>query len=518
MTLQHPFSNYEKRFVLLLIVAGIGVMFYQIGIYPLIQEEPRRALIALEMDLQDNLWVPTQTGNLYYRKPPFFNWMIILTSKIFGGYSEFAVRIWTLGSHIVLSFLVFHFFKKRTQFEVAVLTALCYFFSVDIYFYFTNLGEIDLFYALLTSSSIMLIFYFDEKEKYWWLFLSVYTLTACCLLTKGLSALPYTALTLLTYFVAKNKFKKVFSIQHFAGIGLFVMLLVGYFYAYSKYADVEGWWSTLLAESVGRANQAGLGQRLIQVFEYPIQTIKNVLPAALLLPAIFTKGKKNKIDKVWFWIILLNFSVYWFSGEGKARYIYPLFPFICYWLIERVAPFEKQWLYQFLKVVAISALIVATIATPIMPFVDELSFLPNRWLFVLIAEGVLVLLWFGLLRLQIRPLLIVMGALVVGKLGISYILPQSRAHQSGSSKDKALAYEIIELTGDAPIYRWGDVRISLTTAFYLEKEREQILYQKKEKAKDAYYLIYQDQLSELPAANEVLAIEFRGDIIYLVKP
>lgn len=517
MTLQQPFSSYERKFIFLLVVVGIATLFFQLGINPLIQEEPRRALIALEMDLQNNVFVPTQTGDNYYRKPPFFNWMIMLSSKVFGGYTEWAIRSLTVFSHILLSLIVFQFFKSRTQFEIAVLTSLSFFFSVDIYYYFTNLGEIDLFYALLTASSIMLVFYFDEKKKNWSLFISIYFVTAICFLTKGLSALPYTALTLLAYFITKKKTRMLFSLQHFVGIGLLITILAAYFYVYSTSADVFGWWTTLLSESAGRAGDAGITKRMLHILEYPFQTLKNVLPAALLLPAIFLKGEKRYVDKAWLWIILLNFAVYWFSAEGRARYIYPLFPFICYLLIERTAAFDKKWLYLFLRSIAITALGIATLAAPIAPFVDELSYLPNRWLFVLVVALLLVMLWFSLFKLKVRPLMIIMGALILGKIGFSYILPQSRMQNSNAAKDKALAYEIMEITKDAPISRWGDVRISLTTAFYLERDREQILYQNKEIVPDIYYLVYEKELANLPNAELVLEFDFRGNMICLVK-
>ena len=55
-------------------------------------EEPRRALIALEMLYSGDYLTPTIMGELYFAKPPLFNWIIIVSAKLFGSFSEMAVR------------------------------------------------------------------------------------------------------------------------------------------------------------------------------------------------------------------------------------------------------------------------------------------------------------------------------------------------------------------------------------------------------------------------------------------
>lgn len=47
-------------------------------------EEPRRGLITLEMMYNENPIVPTQMGEYYYKKPPGFNWAMMIFYKILG--------------------------------------------------------------------------------------------------------------------------------------------------------------------------------------------------------------------------------------------------------------------------------------------------------------------------------------------------------------------------------------------------------------------------------------------------
>ena len=83
-----PFSKLEKQVLLLLGVLLIASFFINIGEEPLYLEEPRRAMVAAEMEFQDNLIVPTHLGNFYYRKPPLFNWVVLTSLRTFPQHPE----------------------------------------------------------------------------------------------------------------------------------------------------------------------------------------------------------------------------------------------------------------------------------------------------------------------------------------------------------------------------------------------------------------------------------------------
>ena len=340
------------------------------------------------MVLQEDLLVPTQTGDLYYRKPPFYSWLIIISDQLFGDHIELAVRSISVTSHIILAYLSYLFFKRWSNREIALLSALAFLFSVDIFYYFSTLGEIDLFYALATSSSIFLIFHYGEKSSYWKLFILVYLLTAVCFLAKGLSALSYTAISLLAYFVTKRKFKVLFSIQHILGILTLVLILSLYFYAYSLMQDVNGWWPTLLSESADKVTSGGFEKWLAHFASFPLDTLKNIAPATLLIPALFVSRQRQSIDKAMIWIVLLNFAVYWFSVEGRSRYIYPLFPFMCYMIVSAVQKVDKAWVEKYLRFLSIILLSIVTVALPAIFFIDSSGEYPKQALYAHSRRGI----------------------------------------------------------------------------------------------------------------------------------
>lgn len=482
--------------------------FYQLGIYPLFLEEPRRGLIALEMIFQDNLWVPTQTGDLYFRKPPVYNWVLIASYKLFGGYTEFATRFFSVFSHLLLSLITFLFTRKYLGHFTAVFVAMSLLVAADILVYYSTLGEIDLFYALITAIPIFATYHYGEKGAYWKLFLVVYLFTAIGFLTKGLTSLPYTAITLLVYFIHKRQFKELLKVPHFAGIGLFAMLIGGYFYMYSQYQDLGGWWTTLFAESADKATNGGIVKWLRHLVSFPLDTIKNILPAGLLIPLFFRKGIKAKLKEhpvVWYCVLVFafNFLVYWLSIEAKSRYIYPLFPFMILPLIY-IALQSKVLLWQkVLRVLAIVFISVLILSPIVGFFSNQLDVVPNLNLIYAVILALSLGLGFVFLRQKARPYLVIIGVMVILKFGFSAIVPMSRALDTGAAEDKALGIEIAHLTEGKSLNRFGDVRMSLGIVFYVERGRLAPLYQTKATDGD-YYFIYPSDMGNFTGNVEVI--------------
>lgn len=518
MLAEAEFSKFEKNYLWLLIGGLMFAFFYQLGIYPLFLEEPRRGLIALEMMLQDNLWVPTQTGDLYFRKPPLYNWALVAAYRVFG-VTEFATRFFSVLSHMLLGGVTYLFSRKYLTNQAAILVALSYLLSVDILVYFSALGEIDLFYALITSSSIFLIFHCGEKGRFYTLFITVYVLTALGFLTKGLSSLPFTAISLLVYFIWKRDFKRLLSLAHFSGIIVFSALLFSYFYKYSQYEDVSGWWNTLYSESADKAAGGGIVAWLNHLISFPLDTLKNLIPGTLVLPLLFSKKvlrelKGNRL--VWFalLIFIFNFLIYWFSTEGRSRYVYPIFPFACVVLIAVYLQSDKVWKQKYLKYTAFILLGILTLGFAAIPFLGGLEEIDGLWVISIVGVLLLAVLIVCLSRQLIRPYLVILGLLVVLRLGFSAIVPQSREKTTGAARDKALGIELAELTKGERLRRLGDVRISLTVVFYLERERGSVLNQVNN-FEEGFYLCY---ASDLPESHKVIReFDYRGEPIFLIE-
>ncbi|OEK04273.1 ArnT family glycosyltransferase [Roseivirga misakiensis] len=518
---QRPFSKSEKQLLFGGLVLLIFSFFYQLGIYPLYLEEPRRGIIALEMIFQDNFWVPTQTGDLYFRKPPVYNWVLIASYKLFGQYSEFATRFFSVLSHLILSLLTFAFVKRYLGQFRAALVSISLLVSADILVYFSTIGEIDLFYALITTTAMFAVFHFGEQRKYWQLFLIVYALTAIGFLTKGLTSLPFTAITLLVYFIQKKEFKTLLRLPHISGILVFSGLVGGYFFMYSQYQDVSGWWSTLLSESADKATKGGFLKFLNHLVAFPLETIKNILPAGLLLPVLFKKGTIAKLKSnplVWYSVLVFsfNFLIYWFSIEAKSRYIYPLLPFLIIPIIY-IATNAKEIRWAKVYKVAITVfLILFSLIAPIGFFVDGLENVDNLYVYVVVLLIIAAILWYMFLAKGVRPYIIMICLMVAVKFTFSSIVPQTRQKETGAAEDKTLGLEIAEITKGQPLHRLGDVRMSLTIVYYIEREREEPLYQS-QTLKEGYYICYSDDLPKDRPYSILREFAYWGEPIYFIS-
>ncbi|MGW8124076.1 ArnT family glycosyltransferase [Roseivirga echinicomitans] len=514
------FNRNERGVLVALLLLMLCALFVNLGIYPLYLEEPRRGLIALEMTFQDNLLVPTQTGDLYYRKPPFYNWLIILSYQIFGGYSEFATRIVSVVSALLTAAVIYKFFKTKIGNRLAVYSALSYVACVDILFYFSMIGEIDLFYALITFLVIVVIYHFGKREQYWSLFLLAYSFSAIGFLTKGLTSLPFLAISLLVFFIYEKKFKMLFSLQHIVSILVFFALLAGYFYAYSLHEDPSGWYTTLFSESAEKAVGGGFSALLKHVALFPFITMANLLPVTFFIPILFVKRVRmallsNRLMVFFGLLFIANFVLYWFSVEAKSRYIYPLFPLIITFLLYGLQKTDAVWVQKYGKAITLFLLSLATLVFPAMFFVKELSVVDHLIPIVIGLELLMIVLWWLYRKKGIEGYMIILGVLLVLRLGYSFTVPVTRQKSSGAAEDKALGLRIAEITKGESLHRLGDVRMSLTIVYYIEAEREAVLYQT-DALTDGYYFVYTEGL---PATHYTVieAFHYHNEPIYLIR-
>jgi len=223
LSISHP-----KVFRIILIFAIVLVIVDMLFFNHLVElraEEPRRAIVAIEMLETGEYVVPHIHGETYYNKPPVFNWLLAGSMSVFGT-GEWAVRLPGALSYLLIGFIIFFVLKKQVSRESGVFGAFAFFTVSDLLFYGgVNLGEIDIFYSLIIVLQALVIYKYRQSEEYLKLFVLSYFLCAVGLLTKGIPSLAFQALTLLAYFLITKRFWKLFSWQHFVGISLLVLTL-----------------------------------------------------------------------------------------------------------------------------------------------------------------------------------------------------------------------------------------------------------------------------------------------------
>lgn len=515
----------EKPELLVFALGGLLLVFgfyFNLGIYPLTLEEPRRGMIALEMLFNDNFWVPTQTGGLYFRKPPVYNWLLIFSYQLFGEANELSIRFFSVFSHLLSGALVFWVVKRYLNLRLALYCSLGFLLSADILTYFSALGEIDLFYALITSLSIFLIYILGQQGRFCLLFLSVYTLTAIGFLTKGLTSLPFTAISLLVYFILTKNFKKLLGPAHILGIVLFAALVGGYFYVYAQYEDVAGWWSTLLSESTDKATAGGFMAFVEQLISFPLETLKILLPATFFVPLLFLKGARERLRSqhfIWFCVLIFvfNYPIYWFSTEAKSRYLYPLFPFAVIALTFLFFEMKQERFYRILKIIAYGCLVVFVLAMSAVPFLNELVPVEGAAYYVVFLVILLCSIGVMLYKGKINAYLVILLLMVVLKLAMSSFVPVIRRDTSNAAVDKRLGISYAEISKDVTVSRYKDLRLSLGMMFYMEREKGAII-PAAFNITEGYYFLDRNELEEINSPYELIdSFDYKGTEVWFIK-
>jgi 4-amino-4-deoxy-L-arabinose transferase-like glycosyltransferase len=507
-------------FLLTLLVVSY---FVNLSVVPLHLEEPRRALIALEMMYNENLIVPTEMGVPYFKKPPLFNWLIVGSFKLFG-VSEFSARLVTVLSMLGMGLLTFFFVRKHGNRTWAILSGVLVLVSADLYYHFSLLAEIDVFYSLIVLASIYAIYHFDRAGKRLKLFMWVYVLTAIGFLTKGFPSLVFVAVSLGIWFLAKRNLKALLSWQHISGIVVLFILCGAYFLVYAQYNDPSGFAKDMWSQSSERTLiENSSADFFLHLITFPFTILKDILPASLFIVFLFHKDIRKQWmqnDVVRFCLLLFaaNIIVYWISPGTRTRYIYMLYPLLIIPLsylgmlgLKTKLNTALQWLMGVLIFLLAGASVYLNWAPQLSDF-DIL--IPT----VVIGAALLAIL-ITFVKWKSQRIWLFVLALVATRFLFDLVILPARALEGEIPKDYNSAQRILALTEgeNLHIYRANtDGFFPLETVFYIEKGREETLQSTLEKNCDDYFISFERRVrnEEVEIYHEM---EWRDTRYYLLK-
>lgn len=490
-------------------------------------EEPRRAIVAMEMLLSGDFVVPQINGWSYYNKPPVFNWCMILFFKIFGSFEEWVVRLPSILAYLMLAVVNYFFVRKFASKEIAIFSGLFFLTTVDLLFYGTiNAGEIDLFFSLLVFLQLIAIFYFFEKKDFLWMFIASYFFAALGTLTKGTPSIAFQALTLIPWLLLNRRWRLLFHWKHYCGIVLFVLIVGGYFYQYSKFDDAPGFIVRLFKEASQRTGmEHDFSKTLIQSLLFPFNLFKSLLPWSLFSIFFFRKDfvkliKQNRLLYFIAILILFNIPVYWFNSEFRARYLYMFFPFFS--ILFAYFFFQAQSMSRWQKGIEklfLVVMILVTLAFLFPPFIPQTKDLPLIFLKSIFLAGIAL----GIILLYKRhpnfKLLLFVGFLALFRIALNLTLLPATAKLPdiliySNHVDKVLSItnnQSIHWAGkpqtfdvDASIGPVNLVKVELTSApllpyqipYYITKGNGQIMQFDPVLRSNQYYLAHKSIVDE----------------------
>ena len=382
-----------------LLIAGLIVLYIlsvtiNLGYFELAGEEPRRAIISLEMLKSGNYFKPTQMGWDYYNKPVLFNWILCGFMGLTNSSSEFTLRIPSLVFFLAWAFCHYGISKKFLPKNIALLSGFFMLTSADIFFYgLANGAEIDIFYSFVVYLQAISVFYFFIRKDWSKLYVISYLCCAIGFLTKGFPSLVFQVLTLVSICHYSKSIKVLWRPAHLLGIFGFFFLVGTYFFFYSKHNSPQRLLVNLLNESLIKS---GVGEYSNQLFEkaveYPFLLFKLLAPWSLLFlffnKAIWKEAIKNPFVKFSFLFIVYNIWVYWLTGQPKARYVYMFVPFgvtilsFAYWQVSKANNFLLDKSLKYLGTIFL-LILLAVLMLPFFAAVPSfLVFLLSIFLFI----------------------------------------------------------------------------------------------------------------------------------------
>jgi 4-amino-4-deoxy-L-arabinose transferase-like glycosyltransferase len=460
----------------------LPALLINLGLVPLYAEEPRRAVVAMEMLFRGNWIVPTIHGDFYHLKPPFFNWIIGSLYVLTDNYSEFVTRMPTVLSFLLLGLVIFATGRKYVGTGFGVLTSLLFLVAGGNLFFNSLLAEIDIFYSLVTYTSLICLFHFHRQKNYYLLFLSVYFLGAVGVVTKGAPSLVYTGLSILVYFIFIREFRKLFSPAHFLGIGLFLLIVGSYFLLYQSQGDTLFYFQNLSNESGKRFSGYSIWDYLVQIAVFPIDTIRELLPGALLLIFAIRKSflriaKENPLVKFALLMFVLHFPIYWLPPGSRQRYIIMLYPFLIQVIVYFFLKFREQeprktiWLNRIL--IAMTGLLALSAFVPL--FVDKLQFIDGLPWICGIGFIAMAAIFIFQLRSPGSSLAATILLMVVLRIAFDLVVLPVRTREGKAYSNRKIAMELHRIIGNRPVQVYGDTYFPMQCTYYLERERKELL-------------------------------------------
>ncbi len=483
-----------KQFILNLSVSHLKVLavvlclpafLLNLGLMAFIGDEAIRALVALEMKLSGNFIVPTLYGVEYFNKPPLYNWFIYLMSELFGYFGEWPTRMTTLIFLALFAWTVYYFISRQIDKLTGLTMALMLLTSGRILFWDSMLGLIDICFSWIIYINFMILYTMAKAQRWRMLFVISYLLFSVAFLLKGLPAVVFQGISVITALQLHGVLKKkLFTADHWIGIAIGLLPVIGYYACYASQVNLDQVFSILLDQSMQRTGtHHGLWKTITHFFIFPFEQFYHFLPWSLLLLLVFHPRcmqwiKSDEFVRFNFWMLVANLPVYWLSVQVLPRYVLmfiPMFNLVGYFVLQESRQLNARW-WKVLRAIFIGMTAVGCIVVIGMPVSADVSALPGIWLIWIGGAIVLTTTYFCLLWDSKRTFLwFAISLLVIRSLFNLVVLPLRKVgHTKNISRETCLQAAIRH--GDQTWYIYGQTNTNEVAGFYASAFTDQIIH------------------------------------------
>ncbi len=464
----------DRTLAAALVLVALPAFLIHLDVIAFIGDEGIRALVAFEMDQSGDYIVPTLNGELYFNKPPLYNWMILGVSKVFGDFGEWPSRITTLLCLAAFALIVYHYARKYTDRTTALTLAAMLLTSGRILFWDSMLGLIDIGFSAVVFLNFMLLYDLGRRDRWNVLWPVSYALFAAAFLLKGLPAVVFQAISVAVTLTFFNRWRsQAFSRAQLAGIAVGLAPLVLYYGLYATRVDLDEVFAVLVDQSLQRTpTHHTAWETIAHLFTFAPEQVYHFLPWSLLVAVAFHPAfrrliRERPVVHFSFWMLVANLPVYWISAQVYPRYLLmfvPLFNFIGIYVLSTapLAGWGKIYraVFLFLNVAALTGVLL-------MPVIDIRVTDLNAWPWAMLAGAIgLGLTFLGLWHDRDRTFLWMALMLLVVRIVFNLVVLPLRSIDWRENLCREDCRRAAEAHTDAPWYVYGETYTGEVARFY----------------------------------------------------
>jgi len=364
--------------ILLLSALVYGANFWGTSIY--ILDEAKNSGCAMEMWQRGDWVIPTFNNELRTDKPPLHYFFMKAAYQVFG-VNPFAARVFSVGSGILLVFLIYSFLKRNFSESMAFTAAIMLISSLQLAIQF-HLAVPDPYLILLLTASI-LFFYegFVRSRKYRMAFF--YLAVSLAFVTKGLIAIAFPGMIVLLFLIMRKDFTLAGIKKLNLPVGILIFLLIGLPWYIAVGIQTKGVWleGFFLEHNVSRFTSTMEGHKGFFLAPFVILILGTLPFSFTVFPAIRFSWR-NRIENPFILLCLIAVIVipgfFSLSRTLLPSYPAPAIPFLAILL-------AYYWNQQFVKAKKVSWEIMAplfvylliTLAIPIGVYVGMSTEFPS---------------------------------------------------------------------------------------------------------------------------------------------
>lgn len=390
------------------------------------------------------------------------------------------------------------------------------------------LGLIDTCFSLVVFLNFMILYHYGAKGKWWLFFCISYMLFGIAFLLKGLPAVVFQGISIITALILHRAFRSKFvSLQHITGIVIGLLILLAYYIPYAQQVSLENVFSILLDQSMQRTGtHHGAIKTIFHVFTFPFEQAYHFLPWSILLiffvhPKFRTWIKQDPFVRFNFWMFLANILVYWLSVQVYPRYLLmflPLFNVVGYYILQQSLVENKRW-WNIIRYAFIFLSGVATLVIMLMPIDARVRNTDFIWLTWIAGSAMMAVCFLAILWDQTRLFLWMCLALLITRSVFTLVVLPNRKIEFSENRCREDCKRLGQKYGQHPWYIYGETETHQVARFYISKYAEQIV--RKSDTLDnpaAYYLVDRALYPDLHAVTIDSLLLEKGEIIYLLQP